>query len=179
MSEQAQTPEIAALENALAALVPAPAPINRDLLMFQAGQASIRPKAGRAWPAAAGVLALVAAVLGGVLAWRPAPEPQTQIVYVYVEKKVPAPPPPAKKAPTPPMPDTTPPAELEPSYPQTPYLQMQNQLLRWGLDGLPALPPSPPAESVPSRKQLLGRSADDGPPPSFFPLNLLKKLGAP
>src|SRR4051794_1911455 len=85
MSEEAYDPEIAAIEARLASLVPASGRIDRDRLMFRAGQMSV-PRRGWAWPAATAAMTLVAAALGGALVLRPAPSPIERIVYVRSEQ---------------------------------------------------------------------------------------------
>ena len=73
MSHETHDPELASLEAALAALRPAPDQIERDQLLFRAGQAASRRH--WLWPAATAMLALVVAVESGMLLWRPtAPE---------------------------------------------------------------------------------------------------------
>ena len=60
MSLDEHDPEIAGLEAALAALVPMPGRVNRDALLFRAGQLSVRGRGG-AWPYTTAALALPAA----------------------------------------------------------------------------------------------------------------------
>jgi hypothetical protein len=53
------------LERRLAALAPANEGLNTDAMLFAAGRASVRPRAGRfVWPALAGLLGLLAIGLG-------------------------------------------------------------------------------------------------------------------
>jgi hypothetical protein len=175
MSEQAYDAEIAALENALAGLVPVSGKINRDRILFRAGQASMQ-RHRWIWPAATGGMALVAAVLGGVLAWGPQPTPEKQIVY-FKEAPKPAPRAHQWEEPKPALAPSTQAEAIEPAGSQSPYFQMQNQLLRWGLDGLPALPPTPAPEQPLTRRRLLGQPAAQPPAPVYFPMNFLQKLG--
>ena len=91
-------PTLAGLEAALAALAPMPGRIDRDALLFRAGQASV-PRRGWAWPGAAATLGVLAATLGALLAVRPATKPVERIVYVYV--KEPAAPTPTADEPAP------------------------------------------------------------------------------
>jgi hypothetical protein len=164
-------PAMAGLEAALAALVPMPGRINRDVLLFRAGQASVR---GRRWlwPGAAAVLGLVAATLGVLVLVRPAPQPVERVIVVRVREPAPpesVPAPPAAK-PEPALPVTVA-ATREPMN----YAQLEKQILRWGLDGVPA-PPPPAAPSEPplTRDYLLGASPPSSPfealfrPGSFF-----------
>jgi len=135
-------PELTALADALRALAPRPGALDRDDLLFRAGQASVpRP---RRWPwlLATALSSGAAVALGAVLLWRP-PTVHTveHVVTVVREVQVPAPP----VAPTP-SPAEAPilPAESVPvAGPQANARKMQDQLLRWGLDGVGLPCPSP------------------------------------
>ena len=71
MPEQLRLREkIAALEDALAALAPAPVTLDRDRLMFRAGQA-VSSRGRWIWPASTAALTVAASVLGLLLAFRP------------------------------------------------------------------------------------------------------------
>ena len=130
---------------ALAALAPRPPALDRDRLLYNAGRASApRPWL---WRLTAAVSTTLAAVLGALVIFRPAPTPVEHIVYVRVEP--PAPP----KVDTPPPAAPAESAPLAPPYswPSTPYSRLEDRVLRWGLDGL-AEPPPPagPAETLDS-----------------------------
>jgi hypothetical protein len=137
MSEPDATPELAALEAELRRLAPREGDIDRDALLFRAGRASAR--GGWAWPLTAALSTCVAVALAGVLTLRP-----PRVVYVTVER------PAAPAEESPPISDEPPPAVREPVAVEElpPYQRLQEHLLRWGLDGLPA--PPPPAESRPA-----------------------------
>jgi hypothetical protein len=147
------TPDAAlkAVEAALAALTPAAGTLNRDVLLFRAGQAS-RQGAGRLWKAAAAGLALVAAGLGAVLLLRPTPQPQVQVVYVPINE--PAPPGIGDKVAGTQMeaPETSPSKPAQPSL--TSAWQLRQYLLQGGLDSLPAPPPDPASEPPVTRNRL-------------------------
>jgi hypothetical protein len=161
MPERPEDAELSALEHALLTLAPRAEGLDRAALLFRAGQASRRP--GWAWPAATLVSATVAAVLGVLLWLRPAPAVVERVVYVEVSRAAagiaPARPV-VQPAPTPPKPETREqPSELiPPSAPeesvvpsgQPRYLQIQEHVLRWGLDALaaPTAPPGPPPPTV-------------------------------
>ncbi|KPK72024.1 MAG: hypothetical protein AMJ79_16070 [Phycisphaerae bacterium SM23_30] len=86
--EEGLTPAQQELENALQSLQPAPVGIERDRLMYRAGQVSGRRR-NLVWPTVAAVLA---ALLTVSLAYRPAAPPTEtieRIVYVPVEKPAP------------------------------------------------------------------------------------------
>ena len=161
-------PALAGLEAALAALVPMPGRINRDALLFRAGQASV---CGRRWlwPGAAAVLGLVAAALGVVIAVRPAPRPVERVLVVRVRE--PAPP---DRVPVPPAakPEPAPPVRVAATREPMNYAQLEKQVLRWGLDGVPA-PPPPAAPSDPplTRDNLLGTSPPSSPFEALFRLD--------
>jgi hypothetical protein len=72
MSHEAPDPQLAALEAALKTLTPLPGRIERDRLMFQAGQASVARRPWL-WPGTTAVMTLLAAVFAGLLLHRPAP----------------------------------------------------------------------------------------------------------
>lgn len=85
MSNDRQNEDVGDIEAALGSLTPAPSGIDRDTLMFRAGQASTR-HTGRGLPVAAVLMALTTAVLGGALLMRPAPRVTERVVYVQLER---------------------------------------------------------------------------------------------
>jgi hypothetical protein len=145
--------ELNKLENALRGLAPVPVQMDRDRLMFDAGRAA-RP-AGWKWPMATGIVSLIACVLGVCLMLRPEPMVIERTVYVQVPSK-PVPEPTPRPAPTP--------TPLEYSSQDSPrpetsgYQQLQEQVLRWGLDGLPAARPTPPPPQTPDTVDKLLKS---------------------
>src|SRR5206468_691136 len=84
-------PDLSALAGALRALTPRPATLDRDAVLFRAGQAAAPRR--WLWPAATAASAALALTLGLMLVLRPAPRPIERVVYVPVER--PAPPAPA------------------------------------------------------------------------------------
>ncbi len=158
-------PTLAGLEAALAALAPMPDQLNRDALLFRAGQASI-PRYSWAWPGAAAALGLLAATLGALLTLRPA-EKVVEHVYVYV--KEPAAPTPAP-APTPSEAEQ-PPSVIASREPPINYLQLEKQVMRWGLDGVPDTPESLPPQGQPlTRENLAGPRSEPTTFTNFFGL---------
>lgn len=137
--------ELAAFQDALARLRPAPDGINIARLLFQAGQLSA-PRRSWAWPCATAVSTMLAAALGCVLLLRPAPQPAERIVTVYVSSPSPTPPvghvsnvPPKGTLETCPTPST--PTDTEQPAGEGDYLRLRREVLAHGLDALP--PPAP------------------------------------
>ena len=176
MSEESNPQDVKGIEAALGALAPAPVRIDRDGLMFRAGQAST----GRhrwAWPAAAGALAAVAATLAMVLVPRPRPEPEQRIVYVEVEKK------PVK------VPEKTePPVQVARAAQERlvrddlprariGYFKLRDELLRWGLDALASPPVAITIEPPLTIEKLLGEAPKRHEVTPWFPLKNLFMLG--
>jgi hypothetical protein len=155
------TPELAAVEQQLAALAPRAARVDRDRLMFLAGAASeqgpvTRPAAVQRlswlWPSATGVLAATSLGLAVLLAVRETPAPQ--IVYVpapaaaggSIADASPAPTPREQPA----LAEAVPERQLASarpaasdrsaggrgSIPRDNYLQVRDVALRMGLDAL-------------------------------------------
>jgi hypothetical protein len=142
------------LEAALAGLQPAAA-LDRDRLMFAAGQAAAMPRGRWFWPASSAALLLVSLGLGTALAMRPAPTETVRIVYRDVEK--PAPTVPAPEPPPPSMqsqPDRVI-ADGTPPRHGADYLQMRRQVLRFGVESLPDAPPLSSSDKMLSIDSLL------------------------
>jgi hypothetical protein len=145
--DPATPPELTALEGALGGLVPRPPAVDRDAILFRAGQAAAPRR--WIWPCATAV-ASAAVVLGVLLAIRPAVAERV-VVYVPVQGgKMPeqtqgadAPRSPGQQADADASPDAQTPAPVDYSA----YRRLQEHLLRWGLDGLsdPGPDPNPPA----------------------------------
>jgi hypothetical protein len=143
VSEQPLDPEVNALANALAHLQPRPAMLDRDALLFRAGQASA--SRGWKWPLAAFASLLIAVGLGVTLLVRPQPIVSERIVYIQVPVA-------AVETTTEPKPEPPTPVvvewtlhEAETPLPLSNYQRLEEHLLRWGFDGLPTAPhiPSP------------------------------------
>jgi len=172
MSEPTSDPKLVALEKSLAALVPAPGRIDRDQLLYRAGQASVRPRPWL-WPTTTGLFAIVATILGTALAVQSRPAPVERIVYVSVPQ-------PAAQTKTEPMSSGAPTAivsrsnssglDSEDSWPGSiGYLKERNLVVRWGAD---ALPPPVVAPTVPSLtvENLLGLPEKKPDQSGLFPL---------
>ncbi len=141
MSHVPSDPEVTDIESALRALVPSRSELDRDRLMFRAGQVSARSRilTRWAWPSIAATLAMVAAGEGMLLAHRPVPRVVERLVIV----REPATPTASQPDPVvilrenPPSPSP----ESEPSRPMaSDALRLRRQVLRFGIDGLPEPP---------------------------------------
>ncbi len=158
MSHVPSDPEVTAIESALRALVPSRSALDRDRLMFRAGQVSARSRllTRWAWPSIAAALAIVAAGEGVLLATRPEPRVVERLVIVREPAASPiaGPEPVVILRENPPIPS----ADLEPSWPMaSDLLRLRRQVLRFGIDGLP----DPP--------QLLSQSVEGARPPGEAP----------
>src|SRR5437867_1648298 len=99
MSRHQPEKDVKELEAALVALVPAAPAIDRDRLMFRAGQASARSQP-RLWQVSTAALALLSAGLIATLVLGPAAEPVVKVVRVPI---VPDPTPEANETPAVPV----------------------------------------------------------------------------
>jgi hypothetical protein len=124
-----QERELTELEQALRSLRPLPAGLDRDELMFRAGQAARGRRPGLRL-ASRFLLALVAALVGGSIAWLVRPRVSERVVRVAVERPVlrvvelsPA------------LPSG---AEPEGRYLAADYLQLRDRVLAHGVDALPS-----------------------------------------
>jgi len=145
--------ELAALEAALKTLTPTACPLDRDQLFFRAGQASVRSRRWL-WPAIASLLALTSGTLGALLAVRPGPEIVERLVYIQepVKPVVPQPVVPDPPADSPRRQDVKPEDTMTSSPVDLPgdYLRLRQQVLRWGVEAIPA-PMSLAGPGEPSR----------------------------
>jgi len=87
--EEALPEELKSIEAALAGLAPRADRLDRQRLMFLAGQASVLGRTGPrsapaawVWPSTAAVMTAVAATLLVMLIWRPVPQVVQKIVYL-------------------------------------------------------------------------------------------------
>ena len=170
MSESTSDPKLAALEKSLTALVPVPGRIDRDQLLFRAGQASVRTRPWL-WPTSTALLAVVATVLGTALVMRPAPAPVDRIVYVPVPQPAGMSSAPTSSA----VVSTTSPGALSSIgdagnlwASSTEYLQQRNQAIRWGVEALPPTPSMASTMQTPSVESMLGLPERDMEQGGFF-----------
>ena len=130
-----------AIESALGSLVPAGGPIDRDAILFRAGQAAARPGAAgrRAWQGLAASLALVALGEAALLAHRPPPTVVERVVVVRVPTPTPSPTVVIPERAVVREPERRPDEGML-AMGQTAYSRLAGQVMRYGLDGLPASP---------------------------------------
>lgn len=138
--------DLSKLEHLLAGLRPSAAGLDRDRLMFQAGQTAHGPRR-MLWPAATRLAAAVAVCLGLVVLLRPEPAATVQVVYVDREIRVQVPSQPESPAPLPP------PEREGPASPAAAanlsYWQLHELAVRHGVDALPdAVAPAAGASPV-------------------------------
>jgi hypothetical protein len=166
MSESTSDPKLAALEKSLAALIPVPGRIDRDQLLFRAGQASVRSRPWL-WPAATALSIVVAGSFGTVLALRPAPATVERVVYAPAPQSDPD------------MSAAIPQRQASgvshdpghrgvetPRAPQVDagiwwtssaeYIRERNQAIRWGVEALPPAPSIASASQTSSVESMLG-----------------------
>lgn len=162
-------PELNAVAVALGSLEPARSRLDRDRVMFRAGQASRpTPRRRRFWPVATSCLALIAAAEAALLAYRPAPRVDERIVVVRESARV-APAPESGEVDQPPEPSSPVLAGDGPALGQSARERLAGQVLRYGLDGLPASPSarwadadSYPSPSRPLLQEQLRKALDHG-----------------
>jgi hypothetical protein len=165
-------PKLAALEKSLSALVPVPGRIDRDQLLFRAGQASVRPRLWL-WPAATALSMVVTAVLGTVLALRPAPATVERVVYEPLHQPTPELSPSMAQSGT-----STSNAQVDSSTKDgenwwassAEYIKERNLAIRWGAESLPPGPSIASASQTPTVESLLGLPERKFEPAKLFPL---------
>ncbi len=148
LPDPATPPELTALEAALSDLGLRPASVDRDAVLFRAGQVAAPRR--WFWPCATVAASAAAVVLGVLLAMRPGPEVRERVVYVKVPapekgertQGADAPRSPEQGGGTARSSDVDVPAPVY-SFPQR---RLEEHLFRWGLDGLgdPGPDPEPP-----------------------------------
>jgi hypothetical protein len=147
--ENGEPQELKAVEQALAAMAPAPPRVDRDQLMFLAGAASVSPEPrvqgsgfrvqrGMVWPATSAALAATSLALAIMLVSRPAPPER----IVYRDREVPVAGPQEARLTEPHV--ALPPQALasRPTarIPADNYLRSREVALRLGLDALGSSP---------------------------------------
>ena len=152
MAQEGFDQELTALEAALGSLTPQKSSLDRERLMYLAGQASVaaavRSPRRWLWPSAAAVMTLASATLAVLLALRPEPQTRERIVYVPVEQ--PAQPPKAPSPLTAEPNSPAPPAAVNSELARVPRLpipqasanalRLRNYALAYGIDSIPPAP---------------------------------------
>lgn len=133
----AADPKLNAIEQALGALAPSRSRLDRDQLMFRAGQAAARPSPGgrRLWIAVAAGTGLIALGEAAMLAQRPIPQIIERVIVV--REREPAAP--TVVAPVQPSLAQAPAFRTfgaPPPFGPTAYERLTSQVFRYGLDGL-------------------------------------------
>lgn len=75
------------LERTLEALAPRASRLDREQLMYRAGQASVSPRRAWIWPASTAALTVTAVVLGLALLLRPVDEPLRDTVSPHADER--------------------------------------------------------------------------------------------
>lgn len=122
MSENTEDRELTAIASVLRQLRPKTEPINRSVLMYRAGRASVR---GWLWPSAT-VISSAAALVLGIALWNRPVSPISFVTVPFTQNTM--------IAVAPPLPRVTN-APEDGAWAR--YLQMQEQVALHGLDGLP------------------------------------------
>ena len=150
-NEEGLTPAQRELESALAAVRPARGGLNRDRVLFRAGQASARRQGLRT----TGAMAVLSALLGAsaiLFALRGA---ETKVVERVVYREAPE----APRVAVRPV-ETVAPSPAPASFAsQSEYLRLRQAVLEKGLDALPAAPASATRDSLDDLLPSLGRPA--------------------
>jgi hypothetical protein len=137
----------------LAGLKPLAGGLDRDQLLFRAGQRSV-PRRPWAWPCLAASLGL-SALLAALWAIRPG-----QMIERVVYVTLPSTSGPATPSPVPPLEPAAAKALVAdaeaPPRATAEYLQLRNAVVRWGADALPELRPAPVEEEPLTVDNLLG-----------------------
>jgi hypothetical protein len=122
-------PELAAVSNLLGGLSPAPAAVDRDRLLYEAGRRSVR-RSGP-WPAIAGMLAIISVGLG---VRQVTMTPRPEIVYVTKPGDAVA----SSERVRPEFPAADSPGSPRDITTAAPgYLGLRNQVVRYGAESLP------------------------------------------
>ena len=169
MSEPIPHRDLAALEAALGALAPCPGSINRDQLLFRAGQYSVRR---HWWLCPVVALASAAASLSFVL-FSPTRQSAQNVVYVAVAApvhEVIGSGNTVTSTGSSPAPEESPPLGAI-------YLRLEHQLLRWGLDALASSPPAPATSPALTLDSLIDASPPVRQPPSRLLREKFLRLG--
>jgi hypothetical protein len=141
MFQERLNPELAAVEAALASLVPKASGVDRDRLMFLAGQAAARPRRGAwLWPCATAASLLLAAALGITIVVHGGPRTLERIVYVPVQPQA------ASEW------SATVAFDRSPEPMRADYLRLRRTVLDRGVEAISESPAAAPRDGRPSPK---------------------------
>jgi hypothetical protein len=163
MSESTTDPKLAALEKSLATLMPAPGRIDRDQLLFRAGQASMQRQRWL-WPSSTALVTLVAVGLGIALALRPASPIVERVVYVPAGSPISHSDSRGSVSPSMPSQRGTTSGEDIAWGSSSAYLHDRDQAIRWGVETLPPSPAIASSKQASFIESILGlpeKKADD------------------
>jgi hypothetical protein len=160
MSENVPELNLTAVEAALSSLSPLPGRIDRDRLLFLAGQRTMSRRRWL-WPSATAAMALMSLALGGLLAARPGTREIERVVYVRVPVAMPEEKVAVRTSGPSNSVEVTPADGTAQQIVGSNYLELEQQVLRWGLDVLPELPPSPVVEPPLTLDRLLSEKESD------------------
>lgn len=132
MSEFLNDKELQAFENDLKNLLPLAPTLDRDRLLFRAGQESMRGQR-RLWMISSATLSVGLACVSTALLWLLQLPPVERVKVVIVER-------PQEAMPAVP---TAPRAESR-EMPAASYLQLRSRVLRLGVEAVPGVPAAPP-----------------------------------
>lgn len=152
------------LEKALQSLTPAAPALDRDRLMFLAGQAG--RSAGLGWKLSSGLFAAASVVLAVLLYLQTGPE--VRVVHVVEPNPMPKNSPGVK--PKVDLPISEPVPVLEPENRALAVYHLQHQILRFGVESLPALSdPGAPTNEPPLTVDRMGKMSPTASPMNLFP----------
>jgi hypothetical protein len=147
MSEEAHNSDLEQVAGALASLKPVASRINRDRLLFRAGQVTAGRRQ-RLWIGLSAILALSTSGLAAVVVAQPGPELVERIVYVNAKPTLPA----SESTGERPVREETvdrPAVADMPGHAVHTCFQLEQLVLRSGVDALPAVPAG--ADEIPGR----------------------------
>jgi hypothetical protein len=159
MAQQDHDPDLNRLGRELRGLTPRPCPINRDAVMFRAGQASV-PRSWL-WPVLTALSIGLAVTFAAALFIQPAQAPVPN--YPTIVRPLPGAMPSqpsmlgSQDVSVPQSDDAVASEGDDRPTPHGGYLGAENNILRWGLDGIP-MPPTTAAPRPAEKPEMLMRS---------------------
>jgi hypothetical protein len=139
MSSETHDPELASLAAGLAKLAPSAGRLDRDQLLFRAGQTSAGQR-GWLWPGVAAFLAFAVGAVGLSDLLRSAPQRVQCVIYQRVEPPVSPAQQVADRQPAPQYPAATASDQSEAPVVEQSYVRLQRLVFAFGVDALPNPP---------------------------------------